>query len=160
MDAMARKWGIPVSQRRAKAVLGVDEHLGQQVVLAKPRTFMNNSGEGLVYLLTRFSAQPSDLLVVYDDLALPVGKIRLRPSGSDGGHNGIRSIIAALKTLDFPRLRVGIGATPQTESQVSYVLNRFSDQEAPLISEAVERVVQATDCLLEENIDLAMSRFN
>lgn len=157
---MARKWDIRISQRRAKAVLGVDEHLGQQIVLAKPRNFMNNSGEGVAYLLTRFSAQPSDLLVVYDELALPVGKIRLRPSGSDAGHNGIRSIIAALKTQDFPRLRVGIGRTPQTESQVSYVLDRFSEEEAPVICDAVKRVVQATDCLLEENIDQAMNRFN
>ena len=160
VDAVARKWGIRLSERRAKAVLGVDQHLDQQIVLAKPRTFMNNSGEGVVYLLTRFGAQPSDLLVVYDDLALPVGKLRLRPSGSDGGHNGIRSIIAALKTQNFARLRVGIGRTPQMESQVSYVLDRFSEEEAPIISDAVKRVVQATDCMLEENIDLAMNRFN
>ena len=160
LDAMARKWDIRLSQRRAKAVLGVGQHLGQQIVLAKPRTFMNNSGEGVAYLLTRFGAQPSDLLVVYDELALPVGKIRLRASGSDAGHNGIRSIIVALQTQNFARLRVGIGRQQQMESQVSYVLDRFSEEEAPIIGDAVARVVEATDCLLEENIDLAMNRFN
>ncbi len=157
---MARKWGIRLSQRRAKAILGVDRHLGQQIVLAKPRTFMNNSGEGVAYLLNRFGARPSDLLVVYDELALPVGKIRLRPSGSDAGHNGIRSIIAALQTQNFARFRVGIGRQSQMESQVSYVLDRFSEEEAPIIGDAVARVVEATDCLLEEDIDRAMSQFN
>ena len=160
VDAMARKWEIRLSQRRAKAVLGIDRHLGQQIVLAKPRTFMNNSGEGVAYLLTRFGAKPSDLLVVYDELALPAGKIRLRASGSDAGHNGIGSIIAALQTQNFARLRVGIGRQPQMESRVSYVLDRFSEEETPIISDAVSRVVEAIDCLLEENIDLAMSRFN
>ncbi len=160
VDAIARTWGIPLSQRRAKAVLGMGRHLNQDVVLAKPRTFMNNSGEGVYYLLTRFSAQPSDLLVVYDEMALPMGRLRLRAAGSDAGHNGIRSIIAALNTLDFPRIRIGIGQPAQAGGNVAHVLDRFSPEEEPVIAEAVEQVILAGECLLEENIDRVMNRFN
>ena len=151
IDAMARTWGIPLSQRRAKAVLGIGRHLNQDVVLAKPRTFMNNSGEGVHYLLTRFSAQPSDLLVVYDEMAL---------AGGDAGHKGIRSIIAALSTQDFPRMRIGIGRPEQVGGNVAHVLDRFSPEEEPVIAQAVEQVTLAGECLLEENIDRVMNRFN
>ena len=160
IDAMARAWGIPVSQRRAKAVLGIGRHLDQDVVLAKPRTFMNNSGEGVGYLLTRFSAQPSDLLVVYDEMALPLGRLRARASGSDAGHNGIRSIIDALNTQDFPRMRIGIGRPAQVGGNITHVLDRFSPEEEPVIAQMVERVILAGECLLEENIDRVMNRFN
>lgn len=160
LDRMAMKWEIHSSDRRAKAVLGRGHHAGQEVVLAKPRTFMNNSGEGVVYLLARFGAQPSDLLIVYDDMELPLGRLRIRTSGSDGGHQGIRSIIAALKTQDFPRLRVGIGQPPPGHDPISHVLGRFSEEESTVIARAVKEVVAAVDCLLEEDIDVAMNRFN
>ncbi len=160
LDQMARKWEINSSDRRAKAVLGRGHHAGQEVVLAKPRTFMNNSGEGVVYLLARFGGQPSDLLIVYDDMELALGRLRIRTSGSDGGHLGIRSIIAALKTQDFPRLRVGIGQPPPGHDPISHVLGQFSEEESTVIAKAVKEVVAAVDCLLEENIDVAMNRFN
>ena len=160
IDAMARTWGIPLSQRRAKAALGMGRHLNQDVVLAKPRTFMNNSGEGVRYLLTRFSAQPSDLLVVYDEMALPMGRLRLRAAGSDAGHNGIRSIIEALNTQDFPRMRIGIGRPAQVGGNVAHVLDRFSTEEEPVIVQAVEQVILAGECLLEETIDRVMNQFN
>ncbi len=160
IDLMARRWGISLSERRAKAVLGRGHHLGQEVVLAKPRTFMNNSGEGVSYLLTRFGAKPADLVVVYDEMDLPVGRIRIRPGGSPAGHNGIRSIINELRTSDFARIRVGIGHPDLRGGQVSHVLNRFSEEEAPEIAKVVQRVAEAVDCLLEENITVAMNRFN
>ncbi len=90
IDLMARRWEIKVSERRHKAVLGRGRRLEHDVALAKPRTFMNNSGDGVAYLLARYGARPQDLIIVYDEMALPVGKLRLRPSGSDAGHNGIR----------------------------------------------------------------------
>ena len=160
IDLMARRWGISLSERRAKAVLGRGHHLGQEVVLAKPRTFMNNSGEGVSYLLTRFGAKPADLVVVYDEMDLPVGRMRIRPGGSPAGHNGIRSIINELRTSDFARIRVGIGHPEAHGGQVSHVLNRFSEEEAPEIAQVVQRVAEAVDCLLEENITVAMNRFN
>ena len=160
VDLMARQWGIRLSERRAKAVLGWGHHLEQEVVLAKPRTFMNNSGEGVSYLLTRFGAKPADLVVVYDEMDLPVGKLRIRPGGSPAGHNGIRSIINELRTPDFARIRVGIGHPDLRGGQVSHVLNRFSDAEGPEIASVVKQVAEAVDCLLEDNITLAMNRFN
>ena len=160
IDLMAREWGISLSERRAKAVLGRGNHLGQDVVLAKPRTFMNNSGEGVAYLLTRFGAKPDDLVVVYDEMDLPLGRMRLRPNGSPAGHNGIRSIISELGTPNFARIRVGIGHPDLRGAQVSHVLNRFSGEEAPEIARVVKQVAEAVDCLLEESITVAMNRFN
>ena len=160
IDRLSRRWEIPVTERRAKAVLGRGRHQQQDVVLAKPRTFMNLSGEGVAYLLTRFAAKPADLVVIYDEMDLPVGKLRLRPGGGPAGHNGIRSIISELKTTDFARLRVGIGPPAPGQEQVAHVLSRFSESEAPEIARIVEQAAAAIDCLLESGIDTAMNRFN
>jgi peptidyl-tRNA hydrolase, PTH1 family len=160
VDLMVRQWDLPLFERRTKAVLSTGRHLEQDIVLAKPRTFMNNSGEGVAYLLTRFAAQPADLIIIYDEMALPLGKLRIRPSGSDAGHNGIRSIIMALGTQSFLRVRVGIGPPAVDGGQVSHVLTRFTQEETPIIDQAVARVLEAVDCLLTEDIHVAMNRFN
>lgn len=160
VDLLSSKWAIPANERRKHAVLGIGHYAGQEVVLAKPRTFMNNSGDGVSYLLARFQAQIDDLVVIYDDMELPLGRLRIRPSGSDGGHKGVKSIISALRTESFPRIRLGIGLPPEGLDPVDYVLGRFSEAEATVIAKAVETVVAAVECLLEENIDLAMNRFN
>ena len=160
VDLISREWGIRLGERRAKAVLGEGYHAGRQVILAKPRTFMNNSGEGVAYLLARFGAKPGNLLVVYDEMALPTGKLRLRPEGSDAGHNGMRSIIQSVGSMAFPRLRVGIGPPPGGRDSVSHVLGRFSDEETETIDEAVRQAAAAAACLAEEDMDAAMSRFN
>ena len=160
IDRMAKRWGIEVSERRAKAVLGKGSYRGQNVVLAKPRTFMNHSGEGLRYLLARFSAVPADLLVIYDEMALPMGKLRLRSTGSDAGHNGIRSIIDCLNTAEFPRLRIGIGRPDPESNYVTHVLDRFSQEDQTIIDEVVDRVILATECIMEESLERAMNKFN
>ena len=160
VDTIAKKWGIRVSDRRAKAVLGRGNHAGEEIVLAKPRLFMNNSGEGVAYLLTRFASRPEDLVIIYDDMALPLGRLRLRPGGSDGGHRGVHSIIESLGTQAFPRIRLGIGSPPLEQNPVAYVLGRFSGEEETIVARAVESVVAAVDCLLGESIDEAMNRFN
>jgi len=160
IDRMAKRWGIEVSERRAKAVLGKGSYRGQNVVLAKPRTFMNHSGEGLRYLLARFSAVPADLLVIYDEMALPMGKLRLRSTGSDAGHNGIRSIIDCLNTVEFPRLRIGIGRPDPESNYVTHVLDRFSQEDQTIIDEVVDRVILATECIIEESLERAMNKFN
>ena len=136
IDLLAKKTEIRLNDRRAKAVLGEGRIAGQEVVLAKPRTFMNNSGEGIEYLLARFGGRPSELLVVYDEMALPTGRIRLRASGSHAGHNGIRSIISSVQTDAFPRLRIGVGAPSQGGPSVPHVLGKFSKEEEPLVAQA------------------------
>ena len=160
IDLLAKKADIRLNDRRAKAVLGEGRIAGQEVVLAKPRTFMNNSGEGVEYLLTRFGGRPTDLLVVYDEMALPSGRIRLRASGSHAGHNGIRSIISAVQSDQFPRLRIGVGQPANGGDSIPHVLGRFSKDEEPLIAQAIQDAVSAVECMLEENIDIAMNRFN
>ena len=160
LDLLARQIGVPVNERRPKAVLGAGRFAGNRVVLAKPRTYMNNSGEAVEYLLARFGGGPPNLLVIYDEMALPAGRIRLRAAGSDAGHNGIRSIIRAVGGVGFPRLRIGIGGPPPGVEPRDYVLGKFSDNEAEAIAGAVERAAAAVRCVLEENINTAMNRFN
>ena len=160
IDLLAQRWEIKVSERRAKVILGRGRRQDRDVVLAKPRTFMNRSGDAVGYLVARFGVRPEDIVVIYDEMDLPVGRIRLRPGGSPAGHNGIRSIINELSTPNFPRVRVGIGHPDMRGEQVSHVLNRFTDEEGPEIAGVVERVAEALDCLLEHNITVAMNRFN
>ena len=160
LDLISSRLDIPVNERRPKAVLGVGHLGGRRVVLAKPRTFMNNSGEAVEYLLSRFGSKPSSLLVIYDEMALLPGRIRIRAAGSDAGHNGIRSIIQAVGGTGFPRIRIGIGAPPSGVVARDYVLGKFEDAESESILSAVDRAAAAVLCVLEENIDVAMNRFN
>ena len=160
LDLLAGQIGVAVNERRPKAVLGAGYFAGGRVVLAKPRTYMNHSGEAVQYLLARYGGGASGLLVIYDEMALPVGRIRLRAAGSDAGHNGIRSIIGAVGGTGFPRLRIGIGAPPPGVDPRDYVLGRFDADEAAAINGAVERAAAAVRGVLENGIDAAMNRFN
>lgn len=160
VDYIGRKWDVKLSERRSKAVMGEGEVAGTPVVLAKPRTYMNNSGEGVLYILARYSAVPEDLVIVYDDMDLPLGRIRIRPRGGAAGHNGIRSIISALSTQEFPRVRVGIGKPDVSLEGAEHVLGFFSPEERPVIRRTVERVGEAVVCILEGGVQQAMNRFN
>jgi len=159
VDLLAERWGIVINDRRRTTVLGQGFHDGLPVALAKPRTFMNLSGESVAYLLARFGGRPEDLVIVYDEMALPLGRIRLRARGSDAGHNGIKDIIRTVRTIDFPRLRIGIGG-PGMSGSVDHVLGRFSDAEQPAANDAIGRAADAVECLLSEGIDIAMNRYN
>lgn len=134
---------------------------GARVLLALTQTYMNDSGEAVRPLVRRTGTPPSGLLVVYDDLDLPLGAIRLRPFGSAGGHKGMQSIIEALGTDGFPRLRIGIGR-PEAAGQdaVSYVLAPFPPDQLPALQEALDRAAQAMEALVAEGVERAMSRFN
>ncbi|MBN1401322.1 MAG: aminoacyl-tRNA hydrolase [Anaerolineae bacterium] len=159
VDHLARVHGIPLHRRRLKARLG-EGHIGAHgVVLAQPLTFMNSSGEAVGPLSHWYKIPPERILVIYDDLDLPLGRLRLRPYGSSGGHNGMKSIIAALGTEDFPRLRIGIGR-PQHGDPVDYVLEPFRASERPLIEAVYERVDEMVRYLLEQGIAEAMNNYN
>ena len=139
---------------------------GEKLLLARPGTFMNLSGKSVACLVHKHKVPLSDLLVIYDDLDLPLGKVRLRQSGSSGGHKGMNSIISTVSSADFPRIRVGIGR-PQGEKQsvsedaiVNYVLSDFSQQEEAIIKSVIARVAEAIDCFLTQGIEAAMSKFN
>ena len=160
VDRIAASHSIALSRRNRSAIIGEGIIEGHAVVLAKPRTFVNRSGEAITYLLSRFRVSPRDLLVVYDDIALPLGRMRLRPDGGAGGHNGIKSIIDSVGTQDFPRLRIGIGSPPEGSDQIEYVLGTMSDDERKIADETLEQAAQAVVSTLTDGITVAMNRFN
>ena len=160
IDRLAEAHSIEVSDRRRHAAIGEGEIAGVGVALVKPRTFVNRSGDAVRYALDRFRASPDHLIVIYDDMDLPVGKLRMRPDGSAGGHNGMKSIIHTLGTEWFPRLRVGIGSPASASENVDYVLGTMTDEEQAAVEESVGRVVQAVRALLAEGITEAMNRYN
>jgi PTH1 family peptidyl-tRNA hydrolase len=162
LDFLARRHGIRLSKRRARAKIGTGEIAGLNVVLAKPQTFVNLSGEAVAQLVKRFAVPPSDLIVVYDDLDLPLGKIRIRERGGAGGHKGMASIIALLGSREFPRIRVGIspGQDIRGLKTPDYVLSNFAPEEETIINELYVKVADAIYCLLSEGIEAAMNRFN
>ena len=160
LDRLAKASSIALAQRRAKAMLGEGEVDGHRVVLAKPRTFMNRSGDAVTYLLDRFRATPQQLLIVYDEMDLPPGRIRIRPNGSAAGHNGLKSIIGAVSTQAFPRLRVGIGKPGPHEDDIRFVLGSFTGEDGKLVDEATKRAVEAALCVVHDGIDQAMNLYN
>jgi PTH1 family peptidyl-tRNA hydrolase len=163
----ARKQGIRFDRKRGKARTGIGEVAGEGVILAKPQTFMNLSGESVSRLVSGFDIALGDLLVVHDDLDLTLGKIRLRRGGSSGGHKGVDSIISSLGSQDFPRLRVGIGRPALDENHsesgegvISYVLSDFTPVEKQIVTQVIPRVSEAMLYLLTEGLSPAMNRYN
>lgn len=132
----------------------------QKVLLAKPQTYMNNSGDSVAALANFYKVEPTDILVVHDDLDLPPGKLRLRSGGGAGGQNGVKSIIRQLGTPDFPRLRIGIGRPPERMKAADYVLQDFLREEAEIFGPLAPTLGAAIDCWLFEGIDTAMNTFN
>ena len=160
IDLLAERHSIEVRRAHSTTRLGIGTIEGRTVALAKPRTHVNGSGEAVAYLLARMRATQDRLLIVYDETALPPGKLRLRPRGSAAGHNGIKSIIAALGNQDFARLRIGVGQPPPGTDRVGWVLGEMSSEDQGLVDDAVERAAQAIVILMEEGIDRTMGRFN
>ncbi len=160
VDLLAKEHSIALSRRRPKAVIGEGVIGGVSVALAKPRSFVNESGWAVRFLLDRYHATPANIVVVYDDMNLPLGSIRLRPRGSSGGHNGMKSIIDAVSTQEFPRLRIGIGRPPTNSDDIEYVLGRMSRAEREIADKTVAIAAQAITVALTEGVGEAMNRFN
>lgn len=161
VDALARQHGLAFSRRKDARARVAEGEIGDQVVfLAKPQTFMNLSGKAVARLSRKAEIPPERILVVYDDLDLPLGRLRLRPEGGSGGHKGMRSIIEMLGTQEFPRVRVGIDRPLDGTDPADYVLQPFSPDQQPLLCDVVEHAVAAIECWLEEGIVAAMDRFN
>ena len=160
----ARIHGIKFDKKQGLARVGTGEIAGDKVMLARPQTYMNLSGESVVRLVAKLHIEPSDLLVIHDDLDLPLGKIRVRYGGSSGGHNGIDSIISQLGSRDFYRIRVGIGRPTPSEDReaqiVTYVLDDFTPDEKRVIDQVLPMVSQAVLCLITEGLDAAMNKYN
>ncbi|HEY3991256.1 MAG TPA: aminoacyl-tRNA hydrolase [Ktedonobacteraceae bacterium] len=161
VDRLATKWGWKWSERRGKAILASGIIGGEKVFLAKPLTFMNLSGEAVGELAHWYKISPADILVVYDELDLPTGKVRMRARGSAAGHNGMRDIIAKLHTSDFPRLRIGIGHPRNSHMQGrDHVLSAASGDEGILLASGEERALQAIEMLLAQGLEATMNTIN
>lgn len=159
IDLLARRHNIPVSKRNFKSVYGEGSIGGEKLVLMRPMTFMNLSGEAVGAIVRFYKLEAKDVWIVLDEVALPPGRIRLRYTGSAGGHNGLANIIAALHTPDVPRIRIGVGAA-RPGAMVGHVLGRFRKEEIPLIEEAVARAADAVECAMVQGFEMAMNRFN
>lgn len=159
IDRLARKHGIQVRSRRNRALVGEGEIQGERVVLAKPQTFMNLSGEAVSGLARRYRVDPSEIIVITDDVNLPLARLRIRQRGSAGGHKGLASIIRSLGTEDFARIRIGVGS-PTGQDMVDYVLGKFGREEREAARAAVERAAEAVELILREGIESAMNVFN
>ena len=160
IETLADTLGLELKRSHKSTLMASGSLAGSSVVIAKPRTYVNLSGESASYLLTRFSLPAEKLLVIYDDIHIEVGKMRLRASGSAGGHNGMRSIIDSLNTQNFPRLRIGVGRPETGEDQIGYVLGVPSDREKETLLKCISDAYECIETLLTENIDVAMDRFN
>ena len=162
-DVLARAWSLPAFKRPllwrarvSRGAVGTD-----QVVVVKPQTYMNRSGRALGPLLKDPAFDPStDLLVLVDEVALPLGTFRIRPRGSAGGHNGLRSIAGRLMSEDYARLRIGIGPRPDDIDQTDFVLGRFESAEHDTLMELLPTVTQAVECWVREDLETAMNRYN
>ena len=161
MDAISEKYGIAVTEKKHKALIGKGVMDGNKVILVKPQTFMNLSGESLREVMDYYKADPeSELIVIYDDIALPPGDIRVRKRGSAGGHNGMKNIIANLGTQDYIRVRMGVGEKPPRTDLKDWVLGHMGQEDREAFSGAVESALEAILTIMEKGADEAMNRFN
>jgi peptidyl-tRNA hydrolase, PTH1 family len=159
ISLLAQRHQIPMAKRAFKSILGDGRIHGERVLLVKPMTYMNLSGEAVASIAQYYHIPTEDMIVILDDVALPPGKIRLRFKGSAGGHNGMTNIIQMLHTQEIPRIRIGIGPA-RPGNMIGHVLARFSKEELPLLREAYERAADAVESALNDGFALAMNRFN
>jgi len=160
LDRLAQQQHIEISKRIGDVLIGQWFSSGETIVLAKPQSFMNRSGVAVKDILADYHGTTDDLVVVYDDLDLPFGRIRIRSHGSAGGHRGMLSIQEQLVGAPFCRVRVGIGRPPEGMNTVDYVLERFSAAEQDALGEYLERAAASIDCILTDGVERAMGRFN
>ena len=161
IDYIADELRVKVNKLKYKALYGECSISGEKVLLIKPQTYMNLSGESIREVCDYYKVDPEEeLIVIYDDISLAPGKLRIRPKGSAGGHNGIKSIIAHLGTQNFNRIKVGVGEKPKGWDLADYVLGHFTKEEAELMESAFQKAAEAVQVLIESDAATAMNRFN
>lgn len=161
LEALSARLGVDIRRIQYKSLCGEAVLEDQKVLLMMPQTFMNNSGEAVREAMQFYKLEPAQCLILFDDISLPVGALRIRRKGSDGGQKGMQSIIALCGSDAFPRVRIGVGAKPHPDYDLAaWVLSRFSPQEQPLIRDAVDRAAQAAETIVTSGIDAAMNRYS
>ena len=160
-DEIERRSGVKINKLRYRALTGEVKIAGQRVLVLKPQTYMNLSGEAVKLAGAFYKIPPENVIVISDDVSLPLGKLRIRASGSAGGHNGLKNIIAHLGTDAFPRIKVGVGAPEHPEHEmVDWVIGNFTPQEKKVVAEAVGRAADAVECLIGKGVSEAQNKFN
>ena len=160
-DALSRKKQVPINRARFRALTATCDFGGETALLMKPQTYMNLSGEAVVQAARFYKIPPDRILVLSDDVSLPIGSLRVRKKGSAGGHNGLKNIISVLGTEDFPRIRIGVGAPPHPDYEmIDWVLSVFRDQDAVDMAEAVSLAADAVECYITRGPEEAMNRYN
>lgn len=160
VDIIGAKHGVRIGRAKFNALFGQGIICGTRVLLVKPQTYMNRSGESIREIAEWYKIPVNNIIVVYDDIDIPVGKLRIRPGGSAGTHNGMRSVIYSLQDDGFPRVRIGIGRPEDEDDLVSYVLGKFTPGERKIMDRAADAAAEAAVCAATEGIDIAMSRYN
>ena len=160
IEHLSTRLDIPLSRFKYQAQFGQGELDEEKVVLAKPLTYMNRSGQAVKEMLTGLRLAPEDLLVIHDDLDIPLGTLRIRPQGGAGGHNGLSSIISCLGTNQFARIRLGIGRPPSDMESAGYVLSPFARDEWETARQMVTKATEAVVCFIRQDIQAAMNKFN
>lgn len=160
IDELAERLGVSVTTKRHKALCGTGMIGSEKVILVKPQTYMNNSGESVRAVMDFYKLNPeTDIIVIYDDISLDVGKLRIRAKGSAGGHNGIKSIINHAGTQNFKRIKVGVGGNGDRDL-VNHVLGKFGANERKIVDESIENAAKAAEIMIVEDINAAMNKFN
>ena len=157
---LSDKYGIALRSKEGKAIVGKGVIEGQKVMLVQPQTYMNLSGESVRALMDYYKLTTDEIVIIYDDISMPVGQVRIRPKGSAGGHNGIKSIIAHLGTQEFPRVRIGVGEKPARMDLADYVLGHFPKEEAETMTTAFKDGAAAVVDMMTEGVEAAMNHFN
>lgn len=160
-DAMEKKLGVSINKMRFKALTQTADIDGKKVLLMKPQTYMNLSGDAIVQAANFYKVPPERVIVVSDETALPIGRLRIRRGGSAGGHNGLKSVIARLGTDQFPRIRLGVGDKPHPDYDMAdWVLSAFKGQDAADMELVAKKTADAVECYITEGADRAMNKFN
>ena len=160
LDRLAARHEITVDTKKKKSMIGRFRLGKERIMLLKPQTFVNLSGEAVLYMASFLRIMPENIIVVCDDINLAVGKMRIRKYGSSGGHNGIRSLIQFLKSDNFPRIRLGIGVPQEGQKLESYVLGEFSTDESTLLDPVIEKACDAIEMIIRGEVETAMNQFN
>lgn len=160
IDSLAETYNISVVKNKYKALIGDGNIGGEKVILMKPQTYMNLSGEAVRACMEFHKISSDDLIVIYDDISLDVGQLRIRKSGSAGGHNGIKNIIVQIGTQEFPRVRFGVGEKPAGWDLANYVLGRFPEEEMKVVGPKIGDAVKAIDMMIRDGIEKAMNNYN
>ena len=159
IDYISATLGIKVNKIKFRALIGEGNIAGEKVMLAKPSTYMNLSGESIFAIADYYKIPPENIIIIYDDISLPVGRLRIRPNGSDGGHNGIKSILYHLKSDSFPRIKIGVGSN-NDKPLADYVLGTFSKQDGIEVTNCIKLTDKICETIISSGVSEAMNKFN